>query len=49
MEHFFIRKNITSAEDGMTVKEYAGEMGISKRLLTDIKFGGETCRLTVSM
>ncbi|MEC5229225.1 RluA family pseudouridine synthase [Bacillus inaquosorum] len=40
MEHFFIRKNITSAEDGMTVKEYAGELGISKRLLTDIKFGG---------
>nr|WP_254150282.1 RluA family pseudouridine synthase [Bacillus subtilis] len=24
----------------MTVKEYAGELGISKRLLTDIKFGG---------
>ncbi|WP_440617091.1 RluA family pseudouridine synthase [Bacillus subtilis] len=40
MDHFFIRKNITSAEDGMTVKEYAGELGISKRLLTDIKFGG---------
>ncbi|CAM3394421.1 RluA family pseudouridine synthase [Bacillus inaquosorum] len=40
MEHFFIRKNITSAEDGMTVKEYAGVLGISKRLLTDIKFGG---------
>ncbi|KFF57466.1 pseudouridine synthase [Bacillus sp. A053] len=40
MEHFYIRKNITSAEDGMTVKEYAGELGISKRLLTDIKFGG---------
>lgn len=40
MEHFFIRKNITSAEDGMTVKEYASELGISKRLLTDIKFGG---------
>jgi 23S rRNA pseudouridine1911/1915/1917 synthase len=40
VEHFFIRKNITSAEDGMTVKEYAGELGISKRLLTDIKFGG---------
>ncbi|MCY7747807.1 RluA family pseudouridine synthase [Bacillus inaquosorum] len=40
MEHFFIRKNITSAEEGMTVKEYVGELGISKRLLTDIKFGG---------
>jgi len=40
VEHFYIRKNITSAEDGMTVKEYAGELGISKRLLTDIKFGG---------
>ncbi|MCB7152451.1 RluA family pseudouridine synthase [Bacillus stercoris] len=40
MEHFYIRKNITSVEDGMTVKEYAGELGISKRLLTDIKFGG---------
>ncbi|WP_368650373.1 RluA family pseudouridine synthase [Bacillus inaquosorum] len=40
MEHFFIRKNITSAEDGMTVKEYVGVLGISKRLLTDIKFGG---------
>ncbi|AMA51854.1 RluA family pseudouridine synthase [Bacillus inaquosorum] len=39
MEHFFIRKNITSAEEGMTVKEYVGELGISKRLLTDIKFG----------
>lgn len=24
----------------MTVKEYASELGISKRLLTDIKFGG---------
>ncbi|MEG7354784.1 RluA family pseudouridine synthase [Bacillus vallismortis] len=40
MEPFFIRKNITSAEDGMTVKEYAGKLGISKRLLTDIKFAG---------
>lgn len=40
MEPFIIRKNITSAEDGMTVKEYAGKLGISKRLLTDIKFAG---------
>lgn len=40
MDHFFIRKNITSAENGITLKEYAAELGISKRLLTDIKFGG---------
>lgn len=40
MEQFIIEKNITSAEDGMTLKEYAGELGISKRLLTDIKFSG---------
>ncbi|MCI4135855.1 RluA family pseudouridine synthase [Bacillus vallismortis] len=40
MEPFIIRKNITSVEDGMTVKEYAGKLGISKRLLTDIKFAG---------
>ncbi|MBY4603433.1 MULTISPECIES: RluA family pseudouridine synthase [Bacillus] len=40
MDYFFIRKNITSAENGITLKEYAAELGISKRLLTDIKFGG---------
>ncbi|WP_437132406.1 RluA family pseudouridine synthase [Bacillus atrophaeus] len=40
MKNFFIRKEISSADEGMTVKEYAGKMGISKRMLTDIKFGG---------
>ncbi|MDS9998053.1 RluA family pseudouridine synthase [Bacillus atrophaeus] len=40
MKNFFIRKEISSADEGMTVKEYAEKMGISKRMLTDIKFGG---------
>lgn len=39
----FIQKNMTAREAGMTVKEYTALLGISKRLLADIKFGGETC------
>ncbi len=34
---------MTAREAGMTVKEYTALLGISKRLLADIKFGGETC------
>lgn len=40
MKQFIIEKKITTAEDGMTLKEYTVDLGISKRLLTDIKFGG---------
>ncbi|KXZ13547.1 RNA pseudouridine synthase [Bacillus nakamurai] len=40
MENFFIQKNITPSEAGMTVKEYTAQLGISKRLLAEIKFGG---------
>lgn len=40
MENFFIQKTITAAEAGMTVKEYTAQLGISKRLLAEIKFGG---------
>ena len=31
---------MTAREAGMTVKEYTAQLGISKRLLADIKFGG---------
>ncbi len=43
LDNFFIQKNMTAREAGMTVKEYTALLGISKRLLADIKFGGETC------
>ncbi|TWO89752.1 RluA family pseudouridine synthase [Bacillus velezensis] len=40
MDNFFIQKNMTAREAGMTIKEYTAQLGISKRLLADIKFGG---------
>ncbi len=40
LDNFFIQKNMTAREAGMTIKEYTAQLGISKRLLADIKFGG---------
>lgn len=40
MSDFSLRQTITAKEDGMLLKEYVQRMGISKRMLADIKFGG---------
>lgn len=40
MGQFSVNKAISMKEQGMALKEYLIEMGISKRLLTDIKFSG---------
>lgn len=40
MSQFSVTKAITQSEQGMSLKEYLNKIGISKRLLTDIKFSG---------
>ncbi|ASB90099.1 RluA family pseudouridine synthase [Bacillus sonorensis] len=40
MNDFTLRLTITAQEHGMLLKEYVQRMGISKRMLADIKFGG---------
>lgn len=40
MNDFSMKQIITEKEHGMLLKEYAQRLGISKRMLADIKFGG---------
>nr|WP_142246133.1 RluA family pseudouridine synthase [Bacillus sonorensis] len=40
MNDFSMNQRITEKEHGMLLKEYVQSLGISKRMLTDIKFGG---------
>ncbi|MCY7604764.1 RNA pseudouridine synthase, partial [Bacillus altitudinis] len=40
MEYFKINKTISAKEEGRLLKDYLIDLGISKRMLTDIKFDG---------
>ncbi|MED1460817.1 RluA family pseudouridine synthase [Bacillus safensis] len=40
LEYFTLNKTITAKEEGLLLKEYLIDLGISKRMLTDIKFDG---------
>ncbi|MGX9292310.1 RluA family pseudouridine synthase [Bacillus sp. A015] len=40
MEYFTLTKTMTAKEKGLLLKDYLIDLGISKRMLTDIKFDG---------
>ncbi|MGE6631001.1 RluA family pseudouridine synthase [Bacillus sp. NPDC077027] len=40
MEYFKLKKTASKKESGLLLKDYLTELGISKRMLTDIKFRG---------